>query len=733
MTSTAGTEPGHRWRFYRAGDLDLVRIDTAEDLRRIDELDLELWTALACPVKGLEFDERTLALIDTDRDGRVRAPEVIAAVKWICEVLHDPAVILPAGDSLPISAIKDPALAGAAQHVVTSLGRPAGGAIALDDVASAADIVRQAPFNGDGVVTPESAGDDVGARQIILDILATVGGVADGSGAEGVDAAGLEAFFEALAAFDGWRRQGDQAAGAVFPLGAATEAAAAALDAVRAKIDDYFARCRLAAFDVHALPAMNPTDDAYAALSGRELTTGFEGIAALPIARVGPGRALPLAGDVNPAWAARLAALRDAAITPLLGANRPALTEADWAGVTGRFAAFEAWRAAKAGAVVEPLGATRVSALLAGRARETVSALIARDREAQARSEAVAGLERLLRYRCNLHRLLRNFVSFADFYAPGGSAIFQAGTLYLDSRACELVVRVHDPARHAALAGLSKACLAYCDCTREGEKMQIVAAFTNGTADYLIVGRNGVFYDRRGRDWDATITRIVENPISLREAVWAPYKKFVRMIEEQVAKRAAAADAASHDRLATAAAATASADKGAPPTPKRIDVGTVAALGVALGSIGTFIAALLTKFVDLGPWIPIGLIGLLVLISGPSVLIASLKLRQRNLGPILDASGWAVNGRVKINIPFGASLTHLARLPAGAQRSLRDPYAGRRSPWRLSLFLLALLAAAFAVRWDHDRRGRYFWQKEPPPPALPAIPAPAPEAPAASG
>ena len=104
----------------------------------------------------------------------------------------------------------------------------------------------------------------------------------------------------------------------------------------------------------------------------------------------------------------------------------------------------------------------------------------------------------------------------------------------------------------AALAGTY---LAYCDCVRKGtsEKMQILAAFTGGDSDNLMVGRNGIFYDRKGRDWDATITKIMENPISIRQAFWAPYKKVVRMIEEQVAKRAAAADEAAATKLAQAA------------------------------------------------------------------------------------------------------------------------------------------------------------------------------------
>src|SRR5207247_3950947 len=112
-------------------------------------------------------------------------------------------------------------------------------------------------------------------------------------------------------------------------------------------------------------------------------------------------------------------------------------------------------------------------------------------------------------------------------------------------------VRVEDPGKHAALACLAKTYLAYCDLTRKGtgEKMQIAAAFTAGDSDNLMIGRNGIFYDRQGRDWDATITRIIENPISIRQAFWAPYKRLVRAIEEQIAKRAAVADAAATEKL----------------------------------------------------------------------------------------------------------------------------------------------------------------------------------------
>ena len=66
-------------------------------------------------------------------------------------------------------------------------------------------------------------------------------------------------------------------------------------------------------------------------------------------------------------------------------------------------------------------------------------------------------------------------------------------------------------------------------------------------------------------------------------------------------------------------------------------------------------------------------------------------LRKRNLGPILDANGWAVNTQAKINVPFGASLTKVATLPPGSQRDLVDPFAEKKKPWGLYLTLIIII------------------------------------------
>jgi hypothetical protein len=247
--------------------------------------------------------------------------------------------------------------------------------------------------------------------------------------------------------------------------------------------------------------------------------------------------------------------------------------------------------------------------------------------------------------------------------------------------------------------------------------MQIVAAFTGGDSDNLMVGRNGIFYDRKGRDWDATITKILDNPISIRQAFWAPYKKVVRTIEEQIAKRAAAADAAATANLQAAAttattpgAAPAAPAAPPPPPPPKVDTGTLAAIGLVLTTLLAALGGIFGAIAKLPPWqVPLAIIGILLAISLPSMFLAFMKLRKRNLGPILDANGWAVNAKAKMNVPFGGSLTGVATLPPGSQRDLVDPFAEKKRPWKLWLFLIIIVA--LAIGWWRGKLDSLLPQK----------------------
>lgn len=687
--------------FFRAGGFNQVRFDSGADLLAIDQLDQKLWVALACPTKGLVFDARTLALIDTDHDGRIRAGELIAAVKWTGRLIRTPDELLRSPAELPLEWINTDEEEGAqllqaAKTILRGLGKSDAVAISVEDTHDALSAFNAMDFNGDGVLTVEST-PDADVKLLLEQMMAAVGSVQDAGGKPGINEEKATTFFTAVTDYLRWHDQVSQET-ALLPLGDNTAQAFAAFEAVRKKIDDYFVRCQLAAFDARAVAALNREEKEYYALAVQDLMISSDEIRRLPLAHVDASRALPLTEGINPAWASIIAEFVARVVSPLLG-QVTHLSEAEWVALKNRFAPYESWQSGKQGGIVETLGVTRLREIADGDAQARIDALFAHEKAQEVTARSIASVERLVRYVRDIYRLATNFVSFQQFYQRKSPAIFQVGTLYLDQRTCELCLRVDDVAKHAAMAPLSRAYLAYCDCTRpaSGEKMTIAAAFTNGDSDNLVVGRNGIFYDRDGKDWDATIVRVVDNPISLRQAFWSPYKKLMRFIEDQVAKRAAASDTAANNMLTgTATQVADSAATGKVDAPKKFDVGVVAALGVAVGGIAAAFGAILQAFFGLGLWMPLGLLGILMIVSGPSMVIAWLKLRQRNVGPLLDANGWAINANALVNVPFGGSLTRLAVLPKGSRLDTFDPFAEKKRPWKTYAVLAAIVLLLIA-------------------------------------
>ncbi len=682
----------HTWNFFRAGDFDQVQLDSGADLLALKELDQKLWVALSCPTRGIEFDARTLDLIDADADAHVRANEVLAAIAWAGKLLKNADLLVEGSESLALADIDDSSEEGrqvlaSARHILKSLGRADATAISLADMADIERFVAGLEFNGDGIICAGKI-RDAGLRATVEDIIKCDGSAADLSGEIGINQDLAGKFFAEAVAYAGWQAKGESDA-AILLLGEKTQAAAAVFHAVKDKVSDYFTRCQLAAYDARAAVPLSRSAEDYQQLAAQNLSAQSKEVANFPLATIEADKPLSLASGINPAWQGKLDALREQVVTPLLG-NKKSLNAQDWAALCARFAAFETWQAEKPASSVEQLGIARIREILGSGHKAAIDGLIARDKAVKAEVKATRSVERLLRYNRDLFKLVNNFVSFRNFYTGRDKAIFQVGTLYLDGRSCELCVRVEDVNRHAMFAGMSGLYLAYCDCARNGgtEKMSIAAAFTAGDSDFLTAGRNGIFYDRKGRDWNASIVRIIDHPISIRQAFWSPYKKLIRMIGEQTQKLAASQASSVEDKMLKAVVDSSKPAVAAPAAPPRqpFDVGKFAgifaAIGLAVGAIGGILASIVSGVLGLKLWqMPFALFGLMLLVSGPAMVLAWLKLKKRNLGPILDASGWAINARVRINIPFGTLLTGMAELPEGAQRSLVDPFAEKKPLW----------------------------------------------------
>ena len=487
------------------GGVTRVRIQSAEDIRHLGELDKKMWTVLSCPVNGLEISSESLSLMDQDGDGKLRVKEVIATADYLCGVLKEPKSLFDQSDSLALDNIADEAIKAVAEK------------LAKDGVVSLADVDAAI-----GAVTIEE---------------------------QPVPAAPLEA--DVIAAYK--EKQAEYAA--------------------------YFEQEKLQKLGLAVIPEDAP---------------------------------------------------------------KPGMTEKKFLEMGKQIADYEAAKAAA----------------------ETANA----DALAAAKAE-FAPLRKLLLIHRDFYRLLRNFITFEDFYDndPATVASFEAGTLIIDQRACRLCVRVADLPKHDSQAPLSGMYLLYCNCENKktGKTMQIVAAMTQGEIKNLSVGKNAIFYDNDGLDYDASVFKIIENPISIRQAFWTPYRKLSKWIEEKINKSASEKDAAvMGDMTAKAESVKVEGEAAKPAFDIAKFAGIFAAIGMALGMIGTMLVSVAKGWITLTWWQQILVFfGILLLISGPSMIMAWLKLRRRNLAPVLNANGWAVNADAIISVPFGRKLTEQVAFP----------------------------------------------------------------------
>ena len=353
----------------------------------------------------------------------------------------------------------------------------------------------------------------------------------------------------------------------------------------------------------------------------------------MPLVTDEPDKTLPLRDHLNPKHVEAIIDFAEKCVKPVLG-EREAISRLEWKKVKAAFAPYRAWAAAK------PV----------------------------ASAPAKAGLEaeeRLVRYRMNLGEFLENYVTMDRLYGGKDWAMFQTGILRIDGKELNLCFHVASEAAHSALSGRSECCVIYLKLTRpeEGAERTICAVVTAGTVGGLYVGRNGVFYDRDGRNWQATITKVVEAQVSLAEAFWAPWKKLGTAISGAVKKFLGEREAAADAKLAAGAQnVTAGKKDGASGAGGAALASSVAAIGIGIGMVGAAAASLMAAVKGMGPWqMVLAILAIILIVSLPSVILTWFKLRRRDLGAILNAGGWAINRRMRFSMKRARGFTKCAR------------------------------------------------------------------------
>ena len=458
----------YEWQYCSLGGAIRVKIGSGEDIAHLGELDQKLWTVLSCPVDGLEFDKQTLEFLDTEKDGKIMVNEVVQAAQWLTSVIKDKDSILKGDSTLSLDNIDTTTDTGkrlysSARQILKNIGIDKN-EISIADASDSKSIFAGTRLNGDGVITPITATDD-SLKKTIADIIATIGSAEDRSGEGGVNAELTERFYTACADWSAWKKSAP-----AMPYGDKTQAAFDAYNALKDKMNDYFTRCSLMAFDAEVAKAVNIA------------VTDIKDIESCPLAAPKASKTLDL-NAINPAWQKKFNAL--AALT--LTEGKTELTETEWRDIEATFSEYAAWLGAKKGAEVEALGEDRINAILAAGEKDALLGLIEQDKALADESSSIDDVKKLMYYYRDFYRLLKNFVLFTDFYsrAPGVRAMFELGQLYIDQRCCDLCIRVSDMGKHADMASLSGIFLIYFKATSKtlGKSMDAVAVMTDGDID----------------------------------------------------------------------------------------------------------------------------------------------------------------------------------------------------------------------------------------------------------
>ena len=707
----------HTWTFQRVGGLDQVVLKNADDIINLPKLDPKLWVALSCPTTGLDFDQRTLQLLDSDNDGRIRIPDILDAISWAKDKIVSFDNIVQSSETLPLSQIDDSTEQGkkllvTAHSILANLNKSQADYLTQDDVQQSLKINASKLYNGD-LIFPPSGELSPEMQNFIQTAIKTTGAQKDMSGQDGINLEIAQTFVKNLKSWQAWQTD---ISNTQTPFGENRSEIWKLVQELKPKIDDYFLRVELAQYAPQAQNALN-VDEKYIVPTQNGLLSD-QALAELPLSKIDSNNSLDLVNGLNPLWKSKIIRFRALVASHLADPNQ--LTSQEWQDIQTGLNAYATLIsskpdmqqlnvATKPTASIEDIPSNQIANFTNGNLLSEFEKMVDQDNKTPISASDVFVLEKLVLFQKHFYRLLINFASFAEFFSLDHYAAFQLGKLYIDGRCATLCVAVDNIAKHSTMADYSELCLLYCECTRHGQKQTIVAAITAGQGDLLMEGRNGVFIDNEGNDWDANVVKMITKPISIQQAIWAPYQRIGRLITEQINKWASSKDA---DIEKTSTQAIQNPEN-------KFDigksVGIFAAIGLAIGAIGTALATIFQAIFSLTWWqFPLVILGLFLIISGPSVILAWLKLRRRTLGPLLEASGWAINGQVKINLLLGGLLTSKAELPANAKRNLTDPLRKRNKKARI-IFWSAILVGVVMVGtalWFKNDIANYFKQQQ---------------------
>ncbi|MCL5098091.1 MAG: hypothetical protein M1608_11310 [Candidatus Omnitrophica bacterium] len=698
-------------RFRRQGGAWQLCLESIADLRHALELDDALWVANSAPVATLAVDPVFLSWLDQDGDGRIREDAVREAIRWFLDHLQAEPLGRPGDTTLAFEAIRPEGpesahLHAAARKVARRFGNAGAQTVSLDQVRQIMRQVEQGGLDRPGLVRPEAAASD-GVRQLIEDVLGTLASSGANPPPSAITIEQLEQFLVDTRDFLGWLDESQlpdsQTRTPLMPLGAATMPAFDLFAKLTPRLDPYFTLCDAVRFNLARANKSAPATESGSPPDWNDPNAVREQMERAPVAWPTPDGKLNFETAINPLCRETLEAFRREVLEPLLGGPVFQLDAAQWQQVKRTFAPHVEWRSRQPATPASRIPAERLRRYLGQpELADRVRALIADSHGTAFDLENLRRLEKLLLFQAYLLRLTNSFVNFSDLYHPEHRALFEMGTLVMDGRRFTFSVKVVDRALHARFSNASNMFVLYAEIIGDRGTIlyEVAVPVTGGVKGTLQADKWGTFIDCNGRMLNAHIVQTVENPVSLREAIAAPFKRLggalMARFGEKTAEQEKKLETLTTQTIVGAVPPASQAGQRTGTPILANPGGILAGGGIAIAALGSSLA-FITSTLSRLDWTTIlaSLLGAAAAVIVPVALVAMVKLAGRDLSCMLEGSGWGINARMALTRTLAGTFT---RRPTPLFVALKA-HTRRRLWWLLLVVALALGAGAL-ILWN---------------------------------
>lgn len=628
--------------FIRYGRTFHLRIESAADLRHALTLDEGLWVATSAPVSQLQADPEFLRLLDTDTDGRIKVGELKSCIEWLLDVCAAKENIDVRSDSIRPGSVNPDHPDGS--RILSYLEKdgidPATGT-SLGEIRADLKALHDAGLSEAGVLLVERF-EEASDRELAEIMISKTGGKPHPTGRPGADLETLERFVESIAQYRTWKHQQSGNMERLQPFGADTLTVFQAAERLRPRLERFFSVCRLVAMDPDTKAGLWPIPEM--AKSTDTEPPNVEAILSqcLPAEPHAEGHLL-LTGPLNPLDRADLDTLAQ-----YTGEDGDVLTESSWKDLWIRIRPYADWLAAAPAILYETETEETLDAWLEPERLQRMQNAMAKARESALSVQNLKLAEKLALFQSGMLDIANNMVCMSWLYRTEPPALFEKGTLIMDGRRFTLAVKVDQRAEHIKSIKESSLFTLYVKVEHQGrqESYEVAVPVTSGTQGNLTVGKRGVFQDLDGEEWSARVEHIEDHPVSLQEAVLAPFQRLggaltkkIESMSSEAEKKMETAGVGSLQTIQSAPAASTAAGMG----------GALAGGGIAIAALGSSLAFITKTLNDLTLLqVFTGLLGVVVAVLLPTTLVAWIKLRQRDLSGLLEGSGWAINSRMRL-------------------------------------------------------------------------------------